>query len=522
MDDPDHKSAPLDRVARGVLDSLLEGCQVIGFDWTYLYVNDAVVKQGQRSREQLIGRTMMECYPGIDSTPMFAVLRRCMAERTHDRLENEFTFPDGSVGWFELRFVPAPEGVCILSLDITEEKRAVARLRRTEEQLRQAQKMEAIGRLAGGVAHDFNNLLSIILSYGEMALRDLKPSEPMRADLQEITNAGRRASDLTRQLLMFSRQRVVEPKVLNLNDVLASMDKMLQRILGADVDLVSRPAQSLGKVRVDSSGIEQVIMNLVVNARDAMPTGGKLTMETGNVVLDESYTRDHFGATPGPHVMLAVSDTGSGMDKTTLARIFEPFFTTKPVGKGTGLGLSTVFGIVQQSGGNIWVYSEPGKGTTFKVYLPTVDAEVDEVVEVARPGDLRGTETVLLVEDDDQVRTVAASILRKNGYYVIDARNAGEALLVAEKHPTKIHLLLTDVVMPQMSGPELAKRLASARPDMRVLCMSGYTDDSIVRHGVIEAHLAYLQKPFTPDSLARKVRQVLDGANGRVRGGKVG
>jgi CheY-like chemotaxis protein len=334
----------------------------------------------------------------------------------------------------------------------------------------------------------------------------------MHDDMQEIRTAGKRAADLTRQLLMFSRQQVLAPKVLDLNEVLTSMDKMLQRILGADVDLVSRPTKPLGRVRVDPSSVEQVIMNLVVNARDAMPTGGKLTMETDNVVLDEAYAQAHLGVKPGPHVMLAVTDTGTGIDSATLSRIFEPFFTTKEQGKGTGLGLSTVFGVVQQSGGSVWVYSEVGKGTTFKVYLPRVDAPVESMVPAEVRTPLRGSETILLVEDDDQVRAVARGILLKNGYEVIEARNAGEALLHSEQYKSTIHLLLSDVVMPQMSGPELAKRLAKVRPDMKVLCMSGYTDDSIVRHGVLEAHIAYLQKPITPDTLATKVREVLEGA----------
>jgi len=381
---------------------------------------------------------------------------------------------------------------------------------RLEEQLRQSQKMEAVGRLAGGVAHDFNNVLSVILTYAEMMLQDMKAGEPMRGDVEEIHKAGKRAADLTRQLLMFSRQQVLTSKVLDLNDVLASMNKMLQRILGADVELVSLPAKPLGRVRADPSSLEQVIMNLVVNARDAMPTGGQLTMETGNVVLDAGYAKEHLGVKQGPHVMLAVSDTGSGMDKTTMARIFEPFFTTKEIGKGTGLGLSTVFGIVQQSGGSVWVYSEPGKGTTFKVYLPCVDAAVDPVRPTEPPPNSRGSETILLVEDDDQVRAAARGILERAGYQVFEARNAGEALLFSEQHSGEIHLLLTDVVMPGMSGPALAKRLAGARVDMRVLCMSGYTDDSIVRHGVLEAQIAYIQKPITPETLTTRVRQVLE------------
>jgi CheY-like chemotaxis protein len=311
---------------------------------------------------------------------------------------------------------------------------------------------------------------------------------------------------------MFSRQQVLAPRVLDLNEVLTGMNRMLQRILGADVDLVSLPTRPLGRVRADPSSVEQVIMNLVVNARDAMPNGGKLTMETADVVLDEAYAAAHLGVRPGPHVMLAVSDTGVGIEKATLARIFEPFFTTKERGKGTGLGLSTVLGVVQQNGGSVWVYSEVGKGTTFKVYLPRVEAAVDAVRKLEPPTSLRGSETILLVEDDDQVRLVVGTILRRSGYRVLEARDAGEALLRSEEHSETIDLLLSDVVMPQMSGPMLANRLTSARPAMKVLCMSGYTDDTIVRHGVLDAEIDFLQKPITPETLTKKVRGVLDAA----------
>jgi PAS domain S-box-containing protein len=410
--------------------------------------------------------------------------------------------------------------------DLTDRKQAEAgraraeeALRQSEEQLRQSQKMEAVGRLAGGVAHDFNNVLSVILTYADFILDDLKPSDPLRTDMGEIHKAASRAAGLTRQLLMLSRQQIVEPKVIDLHEVLTGMDNMLARILGEDVELVSLPPKSGGRVKVDPSHIEQVILNLVVNARDAMPTGGKLTIETGNVVLDEAYALSHLPTRSGPYVMLAVSDTGSGMDRETQKRIFEPFFTTKELGKGTGLGLSTVFGIVQQSGGNIWVYSEPGKGTTFKVYLPRVDDEVDVVRPPVAPATLHGTETILLVEDEEQVRRIALNILRRQGYQVIAAQNAGEALLICERHPGGIDLLLTDVVMPQMSGPELAKRLAAIRPEMKVLCMSGYTDDSIVRHGVLQTGVAFVQKPITPALLTRKVREVLDGDDVSKNGG---
>ncbi len=397
--------------------------------------------------------------------------------------------------------------------------RAEAALRQSEEQLRQAQKMEAVGRLAGGVAHDFNNVLSVILSCGELILGDLRPADPLRADIEEICKAGLRAAGLTRQLLLLSRQQVVEPKVIELHDVLASMNSMLQRILGEDVDLVLMPPKSGGRVKVDPSHVEQIILNLVVNARDAMPTGGKLTFETSNVFLDEPYASSHVPAKAGPYVMMAVSDTGTGMDRETQARIFEPFFTTKEKGKGTGLGLSTVFGIVQQSGGTIWVYSEPGQGTTFKIYLPRVDAELAVATSAFAPTTLRGTETILLVEDEEQVRGVVVGILRRQGYNVIPAQNAGEALLLCERHSGAIDLLLTDVVMPHMSGPDLARRLALLRPEARVLCMSGYTDDSIVRHGVLESGVAFIQKPITPASLSRKVREVLDTDRAETKSG---
>jgi len=497
-------------IAEDVLDSLLEGCQVIGFDWTYLYVNDTVVTQGRLSREQLLGRTMMECYPGIEASPMFSALRRCMTERRHDRMENEFTFPDGSNGWFELRFIPVPEGTCILSLDITGVKRSAAALGRSEEQLRHAQKMDAVGRLAGGVAHDLNNVLSVVLSYTDMILEDLKTDDLMRADIEEVRTAGKRAADLTRQLLTLSRQEVFVPKVIDLNQVIGGMEKMLGRLLGADVEMTLLPAVRLGKVKADPGQVEQIVMNLVVNARDAMPRGGKLFVQTNNTELDEAYAGEHLGVTAGPHVMLAITDTGLGMDRETQAQIFEPYFTTKEKGKGTGLGLSIVFGIVKQSGGHIWVYSEPGKGTTFKAYFPRTDAKPETIS--SQPPALesgRGSETILLVEDDEQVRAVTRGILRRRGYTVLEAPGAGEALLVVEQYGAKIHLLVTDVVLPRMSGPQLVERIRSSRPDIKVLFMSGYTDEAIVQHGILDSGVTFLQKPITPDALARKVREAL-------------
>jgi two-component system, cell cycle sensor histidine kinase and response regulator CckA len=402
--------------------------------------------------------------------------------------------------------------MCIAVMtDLTKRKRAEQALLATENQLRLAQKMEAIGSLAGGVAHDFNNILSVILSYAGLLLGDLVPDDPMRESLEEIRQAGQRAAALTRQLLLFSRHQAFEPGVLNLNDILAGMDKLIRRILGEDVEVVLSQGANLSRIFADASHIEQVIMNLVVNARDAMPTGGKLTLETKDVLLDQAFSEQHFGVKPGPYVLLAVTDTGSGMDKETQLRIFEPFFTTKGIGKGTGLGLSTVFGIVRQSEGSIWVDSEPGAGTTFSVYFPQSERELEKVWTTAAAPVLTGTETVLLIEDEEHVRAVSRAILARNGYNVVEAGSPREALEVCGELSSPIHLVLSDVVMPQMSGPELAKRLRSLRPEIKVLFMSGYTDDTIIRHGMLDPKTRFLQKPLTPEDLLRKVREVLDG-----------
>jgi two-component system cell cycle sensor histidine kinase/response regulator CckA len=387
--------------------------------------------------------------------------------------------------------------------------RDVTRERQLEEQFRQAQKMEAVGRLAGGVAHDFNNLLTVITSYSALMLEDLEPTDPRREDLNEILRAATGAAGLTRQLLAFSRQQVLEPRILDLNDVVGAAGKMLQRLIGEDVELVTVLAPDLGWVKADPGQIEQVIMNLAVNARDAMPDGGKLTIETSNTELDESYVRQHPPVSPGAYVQLSVSDTGIGMDEATRARLFEPFFTTKEKGRGTGLGLATVYGIVKQSAGSIWVYSEPGHGTVFKIYLPRVH-EGPVAAQPAVPPEVRGSETVVVAEDAEGVRAVVQTVLRRNGYTVLPAPDGQTALDLVATHPEPIHLLITDVIMPGMSGRQLADRLREIRPGLKVLFVSGYTDDAIIRHGMLEPGIAFLQKPFTPESLSRKVREVLD------------
>ncbi len=502
-------------------------------EWRITSWNRAAERLYQWAAAEVIGQTLAMIVP-----PQLEPERKVIEKKIHEgglvehyettRLRKDRTTVDVSLSVSPLHDAGGNIiGFAKTARDLTERKKAERALQQTEDQLRQAQKMEAVGVLAGGVAHDFNNVLSVILSFTASTIDDLKPGDPLRADLEEVFKAGQRAAGLTRQLLAFSRQQILQPKVINLTDVVSGLEKMLTRLLGEDIQLTVLPSRDAQMIFADAGQLEQVIMNLVVNARDAMPVGGNLTIETTEAELDASYASTHAGVLPGRYAMLAVTDTGSGMDRATLARIFDPFFTTKGVGKGTGLGLSTVYGIVKQSGGHIWVYSEVGKGTTFKVYLPRTDRTAsDEAGSALDPETLRGTETILLVEDEDQVRNVMRATLRKRGYHVLEAQNGGEAFLVCEQFTAKIHLLLTDVVMPRMSGRQLAERLASVRPDMKVLYVSGYTENTIVHHGVLDAGISFLPKPIMPDTLLRKVRQVLDerapsrGARAAERGGE--
>jgi signal transduction histidine kinase/ActR/RegA family two-component response regulator len=405
----------------------------------------------------------------------------------------------------------------IRELEDSENKRREAEeaLQKSEEQIRQWQRVEAIGRLAGGVAHDFNNLLMTILGCSELLLRDFDPEDRRREEVEEIRRAAQRATSLTHQLLAFGRRQVLQPRVLDLNEIVENMNRMLRRMIGEDIQFQTILTPGLWPVKVDPGQIEQVIMNLVVNARDAMPQGGRLTLETANKDLDEEYARRHISVKPGAFVMMAVTDTGCGMDAKTQSHLFEPFFTTKEKGKGTGLGLSTVYGIIKQSGGNIWAYSEVGKGSTFKVYLPRAQKMVKKCKpkEVA-PAIAKGTETILLVEDEEAVRTMISRVLQGSGYMVLEACQGKEAIEVCQKHPGPIHLMVTDVIMPQMSGRELAERLSSIRPKMKVLFMSGYPDNAIVHHGVLDPGTAFLQKPFTLTALENKVREALETSSG--------
>jgi PAS domain S-box-containing protein len=395
-------------------------------------------------------------------------------------------------------------GIFGIGQDITDRKRL-------EEQLLVSQKMEAVGRLAGGVAHDFNNLLGVIVGYSDLVLDAFPSEDPRHQQLEQIKKAGLRATSLTRQLLTFSRKQVCQPVVLDINALVTDFNKMLRRMVGEDIEFTNALHQGLGQVKVDPGQIEQVIMNLVVNSRDAMPNGGKLIIETANVDLDEDYCLLHPSVQPGRYVMLAVSDSGSGMDAKTQARIFEPFFTTKEEGKGTGLGLAIVYGVVKQSEGHIWVYSELGKGTTFKIYFPRIDEPAQSAAtDRGEAGSLRGFETILLAEDSTLLRVLTCALLENNGYEVIAAENGIEAVKLAERCDRPIHLLLTDVVMPGMSGREVASYLTAKRPDMRVIYMSGYTNDVIAHHGVLDSGISFIEKPFSQETLMRKLREVLD------------
>ncbi len=476
----------------------------------YVDANDAFVRLIGYQREEIVGRTAQELRIWADPEDRSQMVRQLDQTEPTEAVESRFRTKSGE----ERRVQISTERIvldgepCVLAntLDVTE-------ARRLEEQFRQAQKMEAVGRLAGGVAHDFNNLLSVIMGCSELAQDTIPAGTAVNKYLDQIKQAGQRAATLTRQLLAFSRQQVLEPKVLNLNGVVHNVSKMLLRLIGEDITLSLKPGEPLGSVKADLGQIEQVLMNLAVNARDAMPEGGKIAIETANVELDETYAKQHPSVRPGSYVMLSFSDTGCGMDAKTKARIFEPFFTTKGPGKGTGLGLSTVYGTVKQSGGYIWAYSEPARGTTFKIYLPRIDSRA-EALTSERP-DLvfdRGTEAILLVEDDDPLRALTAELLRGAGYTVLEAADGNAALEMAERHRNSIDLVLTDVIMPGMNGGDLVVHLRHLLPKLAVLFMSGYASDLISRAGVPEPDRSVLHKPFTKRSLLTKVRLVLDEA----------
>ena len=501
---------------RALVEESWDAVALFAADGTIVYGSPATTRLLGYDLSEFVGRNAMEFIHSDDRAAVLLRLEEVTA-RPRSRVHVAARVRHKNGTWRHL------EGVLTNLLDdpsvaaIVNNYRDVTDRRLLEEQIVLSQKMEAIGRLAGGVAHDFNNILTAIGGYTDLLMSDLAEGDPRRRDLEEIHQATQRAASLTQQLLAFSRRQVLQPKVINLNALIPDLEKMLRRLIGEDILFATVLHPRLGNVRADPGKLEQVIVNLAVNARDAMPNGGRLTIETRNVELDESYAAEHPSVKPGRYVMLTVTDTGVGMDEETKARIFEPFFTTKSRGKGTGLGLATVYGIVQQTGGHIWPYSEAGRGTTMRVYLPRVDDPADPI---ERHGDLapevlRGSETILVVEDEAPVRAVTRQLLERNGYTVLEAADGPAALALVDGGSDNPHvdLLLTDVIMPGTSGRELANQLKARRPALRVLFMSGYTDDAVVRHGMLEPGLAYLEKPFRPAALLRKVREVLESAD---------
>jgi PAS domain S-box-containing protein len=501
-----------ERRFRALVEESWDAVALFAGDGTILYGSPATTRLLGYDLTEFVGRNAMELIHPDDRAGALVRLQEAMAApRARVHVAARVRHKNGSWRYLEGVFTNLLDDPSVGA--IVNNYRDVTDRRILEEQVILSQKMEAIGRLAGGVAHDFNNILTAIGGYSDLLLADLPPDDRRRHDVEEIHQATERAAALTHQLLAFSRRQVLQPKVINLNALVPDIEKMLRRLIGEDILFATVLHPSLGNVRADPGQLEQVIVNLAVNARDAMLDGGRLTIETRNVELDEAYTAEHPAVKPGRYVMLAVTDSGFGMDEETKARIFEPFFTTKVRGKGTGLGLATVYGIIQQTGGHIWPYSEPGRGTTMRVYLPRVDAPADPIERPrdAAPEALRGSETILVVEDEAPVRAVTRQLLERNGYTVLEAPDgpAALALVDGEAGGRHIDLLLTDVIMPGMSGRELAAQLNARRPNVRVLFMSGYTDDAVVRHGMLEPGLAYLEKPFRPTALLRKVRGVL-------------
>jgi PAS domain S-box-containing protein len=478
------------------------------YDGRFLDVNQALAEMLGYTREELLALPAHQLYPGGQEERQ--ARRAEFLERGQlSDLEICYLRKDGELVW-------VIQNVALVKDEASNEVFEgtmvdVSERRYLEERLRQSQKMEAVGQLAGGIAHDFNNLLTVIEGYSYLLMDHLRGDPAALQQVKSIEEAAERAATLTRQLLAFSRKQVLQPKVMNLNGLVANLGSLLHRLIGENIDMQTITAPDLGRTKADAAQIEQVLMNLVVNARDAMPTGGRLTLETGNAELDDSYSADHPGVLPGQYVMLAVSDTGAGMTAETQARIFEPFFTTKEMGRGTGLGLSMVYGIVNQSGGHIWVYSELGHGTTFKIYLPRTEETLDPLtIRQVAASSITGTETILLVEDDEALRDLALAILTSCGYAVLTTKDSQEALRLCETRASGIDLLLTDVVMPGISGRALAQDLLLRNPKVKVLYMSGYTKNVIVHHGVLDSGTHFLQKPFTPSLLAGKVREVLD------------
>lgn len=497
---------------RTIFERTAVGIALIDIEGRVMECNPALQEILGYRKEELLTRVFSELIHMEDETVDSDLYKKLLSgKQDHYQVEKRYIRKDEGVVWgcVNVSLVRDAGGNPQYTIHMVEN---INEWKQLETQFLQSQKMETVGRLAGSIAHDFNNLLTILMGYSQLSLLGLKEDNPLKGNLQEIKSATERAAQLTNQLLAFSRRQVLNVKVLDLNTVVQGLEKMLRRIIGEDIELITHLAEGLGRVKTDPSQMEQVLLNLVVNAKEAMPNGGKLILETNHVELDENYARTHINVIPGRYVLISVSDTGCGMSPEVKERIFDPFFTTKGKDKGTGLGLSTVYGIVKQSGGNIWVYSELNRGTTFKIYLPRVEEEADAFPEKDEGGDLpRGSEIVLLVEDEPSVRSLAARVLREQGYTVLEAANGEEAMHIAHKPIIKeIHLLLTDVVMPQMGGKELVERFKALYPSVKILFISGYTDKAVTHQVLLESEFPFLQKPFSPIALVKKVRGVLD------------
>ncbi len=493
-----------------VLDSILEGIQVLGPDWRYLHVNDVAAQHGRSTKANLVGRTILECYPGIETTPVFATMRTCMTERSSHVLENEFTFPDGSKGYFELRIHPVPQGICVLSIDVTARKEAEAGRRKAEERLVHAQRMESVGLLASGIAHDFNNLLTVILGQSEIALS--RDDGPHTEDIETLVRAAESAAGLTRQLLAYGRRTVLAREVVQLAKVIADLETILQRTLDERIELVLDTRKPVPAVEVDRTQVEQIVLNLVLNARDAIPGRGRITVALDSADLDSDYVLAHPDATRGRHAVLVVSDTGLGMDAATQARIFEPFFSTK--GRGSGLGLASVYGIVKQHGGSLAVRSAPGSGSTFAIYLPcatSAAAAAPRPTLRTEPITKDGPASILVVDDRPEIAHLMQMMLKLDAHEVAVATSGEEALSLWRAQRERIDLLITDSRMPGMSGSELIQRIRAEDPGLPVLCTSAQAESDLRDSGGMLATVSFLEKPFTRTQLRTIVNHMLGG-----------
>lgn len=498
----DPNLAPSGVNLESILDCMQEGLQIVDFQWRYLFLNEAAARHGRRTSAELLGKKMNEAYPDIEHTPMFAQLEQSMHRRISCRFDNQFTYPDGETGWFELRVEPIPQGILILSVDISQRLKL-------ESELAHSQKMEAVGRLAGGIAHDFNNLLTVIFSYASLLVEVSDSDSALAEDARQILLAAEKGAHLTRQLLALGRRQTLEPRTFDLATAVRDLQPLLKKLAGREISVIVQvePGTSFS-ILADPGQLDQVLMNLVANARDAIEGRGKIILRCSLVVFDQSYADTKVEMEPGEYVLLSVSDDGCGIPAEVLPHLFEPFFTTKPAGQGTGLGLATSHGIIRQNGGHIWVYSEPGHGTTFKIYFPRARGPgPEEPRPLPQPTRLNGHETILMVDNEESLRNACCRALQGLGYQVLEAPEADTALQVLSQSSPKVEVMVVDVVMPGMDGPTLVEQALALQPDLKILFVSGYADNQLLE--LLRSH-AHLEKPFTFETLALRLRQLLD------------